>query len=146
MLEALIADQELDEEQHPSGWPSSGGWISSRYGYRRDPFTGRRAFHSGVDIANKPGSPIKAVADGVVTRAGREGAYGLMVEVNHGNGYHTRYAHASKILVDVGSRVSKGDRIAVVGSTGRSTGTHVHFEVFKDDKAVNPRKFLRAAR
>jgi murein DD-endopeptidase MepM/ murein hydrolase activator NlpD len=144
VLEALMSDRALHAKQFPRGWPVGGGWVSSGYGYRNDPFNGRRAFHAGVDIAGKPGTPIKAVADGVVTYAGVKAGYGLMVEINHGNGYVTRYAHALAKLVEVGERISKGEFIAVIGSSGRSTGTHLHFEVIRNGRNINPRGFLNA--
>ena len=144
VLESLLGDRALHAKQHPRGWPLQGGYVSSGFGYRNDPFSGRRAFHQGVDIAGKPGTPIKAVADGVVTYADVKAGYGLMVEINHGNGYITRYAHTLAKLVDVGERISKGEFIAVIGSSGRSTGTHLHFEVLHDGRTINPRSFLRA--
>ena len=144
VLEALLGDRALHAKQFPRGWPLQGGYVSSGFGYRNDPFTGRRAFHQGVDIAGKPGTPIKAVADGVVTYADVKAGYGLMVEINHGNGYVTRYAHTLAKLVEVGERISKGEFIAVIGSSGRSTGTHLHFELIQNGRTVNPRRFLRA--
>lgn len=146
VLEALLTDRALHKKQYPQGWPAQDGWISSGYGYRTDPFTGRKAFHEGVDIAARPGTRIRALADGVVSYAGRKPGYGLVVEINHGNGYQTRYAHARKLIAKVGQRVRKGDTVALVGSTGRSTGSHVHVEVLKNGQAVNPRMYLSAAR
>lgn len=144
-LEALLTDRELHKKQYPQGWPAK-GWISSGYGYRTDPFTGRRAFHDGVDIAAPRGTPIHALAAGVVIYSGHKSGYGLMVEINHGNGYKTLYAHASKLIAKVGERVGKGQTIALVGSTGRSTGPHLHVEVLKNDDPVNPRKYLISSR
>jgi murein DD-endopeptidase MepM/ murein hydrolase activator NlpD len=144
-LEALLTDRELHKMQYPQGWPAH-GWVSSGYGYRTDPFTGSRAFHDGVDIAAPEGTPIHAMAAGVVSFAGHKPGYGLVVEINHGNGYKTRYAHASKLIAKVGERVAKGDTVAMVGSTGRSTGSHLHVEVLKNNEAVNPRKYLVSAR
>lgn len=144
-LEALLTDRELHKMQYPQGWPAH-GWVSSGYGYRTDPFTGRRAFHDGVDIAAPVGTPIHAMAAGVVSFAGHRPGYGLVVEINHGNGYKTRYAHASKLIAKVGERVEKGDTVALVGSTGRSTGSHLHVEVLKNGDAVNPRKYLISTR
>ena len=112
ILEGLLTDHRLQTRQFPRGWPVDGGWISSSFGYRNDPFTGRRAFH--------------------------------MVEINHGNGYATRYAHALAKMVDVGERVDKGQVVAVVGNSGRSTGAHLHFEVERHGRNVNPGKYLRA--
>lgn len=146
ILEALLNDRSLHANQYPTGWPvASGGWISSPYGHRTDPFTGRKAFHDGVDIATKPGSELSAMAAGVVVFSGEKVGYGKLVEINHGNGYHTRYAHADKLIAKVGDRVEKGDVIAIVGSTGRSTGTHVHFEVLKNGKVVNPSEYLKSS-
>ncbi len=144
ILAALLADRELHASQMPAGWPLVGGWVSSRFGYRNDPFTGRRAFHEGVDIAGKSDATIKAVAAGVVTFAGERPGFGRVVEINHGNGYSTRYAHALAVMVDTGERVEKGQVIAIIGSSGRSTGPHLHFEVLRDDRPVNPREYLRA--
>ena len=145
ILETLLMDMELHSKQFPNGWPVSDGWISSGYGYRNDPFTGKRDFHKGVDIASKSGLPITAVAAGVVTVSTIRPGYGVVVEINHGNGYTTSYAHAMVSMVEVGERVEKDDIIAVVGSTGRSTGAHVHFEVLLDGKSVNPHKYLSAS-
>ncbi len=142
ILEDLLLSKHLHEDVEPKGKPVKSGWISSSYGYRNDPFTGRRQFHSGIDFAGRMGSPILAAAGGVVVYAGKHGRYGLMVEIDHKNGYHTRYGHASKILVKVGDVVKKGEEIAKMGSTGRSTGPHVHFEVIKNGKKINPRRLL----
>ncbi len=145
-LQTLLMDRTLHKRQFPNGWPVVGGWISSSYGYRNDPFTGRRDFHGGVDIAGKAGSQIKAVAAGVVSHSGIKPGYGLTVEVNHGNGYATRYAHALSTNTQVGDRIEKGEVVAVVGNTGRSTGPHLHFEVLKQGKTMNPRRYLKASR
>lgn len=126
----------------PMGRPVKDGWLSSFYGYRVDPFNGRKAFHSGIDFAGKTGSPVYAVADGIVSWAGMRGGYGGLVEIDHGNGYVTRYAHNKSIEVKTGDRLVKGDVIALLGSTGRSTGPHVHYEVLKDGKAVNPYNYI----
>lgn len=145
VLERIIANRKLKRITYPSGWPTLGGWISSPYGYRRDPINGQREFHSGIDIANRYGAPVRAVAAGVVTRAESAGGYGLLVEITHGNGYTTRYAHNSAMLVKVGDKVKKDQVIARVGSSGRTTGPHLHFEVFKDDHTVDPRQYLKAS-
>lgn len=126
----------------PMGRPVKDGWLSSFYGYRVDPFSGRKAFHNGIDFAGKTGSPVYAVADGIVSWAGMRGGYGGLVEIDHGNGYVTRYAHNKSIEVKTGDRLAKGDVIALLGSTGRSTGPHVHYEVLKDGKAVNPYNYI----
>lgn len=146
LLEDLLMNRKLRREIYPSGRPVTSGWISSRFGYRKDPFTGRKAFHQGVDVAGKKGSDVIAVAAGVVSWAGSRYGYGRLVEINHGNGYVTRYGHNGKVLVEAGDRVAKGQVIALMGSTGRSTGPHVHFEVLRDGKPVNPIKYLRASR
>ena len=120
--------------------------MSSGFGTRTDPFTGRHTRHSGVDFPGKRGTDVVAVAAGVVTVASRRGGYGNLVQINHGNGYETRYGHNYKLLVSVGERVHKGQHIAEMGSTGRSTGPHVHFEVHHNGKAVNPAAYIYAAR
>lgn len=145
VMESLLMDRQLQAAVFPSGWPTEGGWMSSGFGVRSDPFTGRKAYHEGVDIASRLGSRIKAMGGGVVSHAGEKEGYGLMVEINHGNGVSTRYAHSSSLLVKVGDRVQKGQDIALVGSSGRSTGPHLHFEVLRDGHAVDPQSYLRAA-
>lgn len=146
-LENVILSRQLGQEIHPEGRPVNTGYISSGFGERVDPFTGGEEFHEGIDFAAPMGTPIHAVAAGIVTWAGARGGYGNMVQLDHGNGYATRYGHAEKILVHVGETVQRGDVIALVGDTGRSTGPHVHFEVLKDGHEVNPARFiaLRAA-
>ena len=127
----------------PSGKPIKEGRISSYYGKRIDPFNGKKTFHHGLDIAGKEGSKVVAVADGIVSWHGKRGAYGEMIEIDHGNGYQTRYAHNKKLTVSLGDRIKKDQVIALVGSTGRSTGPHVHFEVLRDGKAVDPYSFVK---
>lgn len=127
----------------PEGSPSEKGWISSHYGNRIDPFTGRTTFHHGLDIAGREGSEVSSVADGIISWTGRKTGYGELVEIDHGNGYLTRYAHNKTLKVRVGDRVEKGDVIALMGSTGRSTGPHVHFEILRDGKRINPRDFVK---
>jgi murein DD-endopeptidase MepM/ murein hydrolase activator NlpD len=143
-LETLMASRELGQRIMPGGLPLIGGWISSHFGYRTDPFTGRGAFHAGVDFAGPPGSRVVAVGPGVVSYAGWKHGYGYTVEITHPTGYMTRYGHNSRNLVRVGQSVQKNDAIAVIGSTGRSTGTHVHFEVLRDGNVLNPNKYLAA--
>ncbi|WP_247869868.1 M23 family metallopeptidase [Methylophaga sp. SB9B] len=126
----------------PTGRPVNEGWISSFYGYRVDPFNGKKSFHDGIDFAGKTGSAVISVADGIVSWAGMRGGYGGLVEIDHGNGYVTRYAHNKSLEVSTGDRVNKGDVIALMGSTGRSTGPHVHFEVLRDGKSVNPFNYI----
>jgi murein DD-endopeptidase MepM/ murein hydrolase activator NlpD len=141
-LENVILARQLGQEIHPEGRPVSTGYMSSGFGPRVDPFTGGTEFHEGIDFAAPEGTQIRAVAAGIVTWAGPRGGYGNMVQVDHGNGYATRYGHAYKVLVHVGETVSRGDALALVGNTGRSTGPHVHFEVLRDGHQVNPAKFV----
>lgn len=146
LLETMLRDQDIFEETVPRGQPIEHGWISSHFGTRTDPFTGKRALHFGVDFAGKEGSKIVAVASGVVTWSGDRFGYGRMVEVDHGNGYVTRYAHNSMNFVKVGDVVQKGEHLALMGSSGRSTGPHVHFEVLREGTAVDPIAYVRAGR
>ena len=142
VLEEVIMNRQLRNESKPRGRPISKGWTSSYYGKRTDPFTGKLAMHKGMDFAGKEGSEIIAVAGGIVTWAGDRYGYGQLVEINHGNGYTTRYGHNAKLLVEVGDSVEKGQAISHMGSTGRSTGPHVHFEVLKNDRQINPAKYV----
>lgn len=128
----------------PVAAPARGARLSSRFGNRRDPFTRRSAFHSGIDYAAPTGHPVYAPADGVVTRSSRAGGYGIMVEIDHPNGLSTRFAHLSRALVSVGTRVHAGDQIGRIGSTGRSTGPHLHYEVRRGSRAIDPMPFIRA--
>ena len=144
-LENLLLDRKLSAAVTPSGWPVDGGWISSGFGVRADPFNGHQAMHEGVDIASRMGSPVLAVADGVVTHSGEKAGYGLLVEITHESGLITRYGHTSATLVKVGDRVKKGQEIALVGSSGRSTGPHLHFEVVRNGSPVNPMRYLQQA-
>ena len=146
VLQDMIMSRNLQKEVVPSGRPIIKGWLSSYYGMRIHPITGRREMHKGVDFASKMHDPIVAVAKGIVTFAGVKSGYGNVVDINHGNGIVTRYAHASRLLVSVGDVVDKGFEIAEIGSTGRSTGPHVHFEVLKNGRQINPIKFIRSAR
>jgi len=144
LLETMLMSRNLQKEIQPAGRPIKKGWISSYYGMRTDPFTGHREHHKGIDLAGKKGSDVIAVGAGVVTWAGSRYGYGNLVEVNHGNGYSTRYGHNEEILVSVGDTVTKGQVLSKMGSTGRSTGPHVHFEVLYKGKAVDPKKFVLA--
>jgi murein DD-endopeptidase MepM/ murein hydrolase activator NlpD len=141
-LQNLILARELHEEIHPEGRPVANGFISSYFGERSDPFDGRDAFHKGVDFAGAPGSSVTAVAAGVVTWAGERSGFGKLVEINHGDGFVTRYAHNERTLVTVGETVKRGEPIALMGSTGRSTGPHVHFEVLRNGRNVDPLSFI----
>ena len=142
ILKDVLADRSLADEAFPDSTPVRSGWISSRYGWRKDPFHGRRAFHHGVDFVARYKAKIYAAAAGLVEFSGRKSGYGLMVEINHGNGYRSRYAHAHSLLVKKGEMVSRGQAIARIGSTGHSTGPHLHFEVLENGKPVNPMRFL----
>jgi murein DD-endopeptidase MepM/ murein hydrolase activator NlpD len=142
VIDTLFVNRNIKNERFIAGRPIKHGWLSSHYGYRTDPFTGKRAWHSGTDFAGKLGSNIVAVASGVVTWAGDRYGYGNLVEINHGGGYSTRYGHCKKLLVKVGDVVKKGQVIAKMGSTGRSTGPHVHYEVLKAGKSINPEKYI----
>jgi murein DD-endopeptidase MepM/ murein hydrolase activator NlpD len=128
----------------PSLAPVS-GFFSDGYGWRRDPIDGSREFHKGVDIVAPTGTPVRAAADGLVTAAGRMSGYGSMVHLAHGYGMGTRYGHLSRIVVTPGQRVKRGDIVGYVGSTGRSTGPHLHYEVFRAGGQVDPRKYLGEA-
>lgn len=141
-LEYVLLGRQLSAEIRPTGRPVLAGYISSYFGERMDPFNGEEAFHKGVDFASGAGSDVLAVGEGVVTWAGPREGYGVLVEVNHGNGYVTRYAHNSRVAVAAGDTVQRGQAIAVVGSTGRSTGPHVHFEVLKDGHQIDPMAFI----
>ena len=141
-LENVILARELHQEIHPEGRPVANGFISSYFGERADPFDGLEAFHKGVDFAGSVGSPVTAVAAGVVTWAGERAGYGKLVEINHGDGFTTRYGHNERTLVSVGQTVKRGESVALMGSTGRSTGPHVHFEVLRNGRQVDPLSFI----
>jgi murein DD-endopeptidase MepM/ murein hydrolase activator NlpD len=143
VLESVLRNQNLKERVYPQGRPVKSGWLSSYFGKRTDPFTGKPANHTGIDFAGKLGAEIVAVADGVVTWSGDRYGYGIMVEINHGNGYATRYAHNSENLVAVGDEVKKGQVVALMGETGRATGPNLHFEVLRGGHRVNPVNFIR---
>ena len=142
-LESVLMTQSLSERVYPAGRPVTSGWMSSYFGRRTDPFTGKPANHKGVDFAGKSGAEVVAVADGVVTWSSNRYGYGQMVEINHGNGYATRYAHNSENLVNLGEEVRKGQTVALMGDTGRATGPNLHFEVLHKGRAVNPVKFIQ---
>lgn len=146
VLEDLLLASRLQKQVKPSGWPVENGWISSMFGWRTDPFTGRLSQHSGIDFAGRAGSDVLAVAAGIITEAGSRYGYGNIVEINHGNGYVTRYGHNRDVLVKAGDKVNKSQRIARMGSSGRSTGPHVHFEVLFNGQIVNPEQYIQAAR
>jgi murein DD-endopeptidase MepM/ murein hydrolase activator NlpD len=142
ILTSMMSDNRLKKEQTVAGTPIDKGWMSSAYGMRTDPFHGKERWHDGVDFAGKRGSPIIAVASGVVTWSAKRSGYGEMVEINHGDGYVTRYGHNEENLVTLGSIVKKGQHIALMGSSGRSTGPHVHFEVYKNGRTVDPASYI----
>lgn len=146
MLEQVVSARELKQAVSPSGRPITKGWLSSYYGIRNDPFSGRREMHKGLDFAGTMGDAIVATAAGVVSWAGKRYGYGQLVEISHGDGYSTRYGHCQEILVKPGDRVEPGQTIALLGSSGRSTGPHVHYEVMRDGRQINPTKFVRAGR
>lgn len=141
-LDEMMLSKNLQDEVKPKGIPVTEGWISSRYGYRTDPFTGKRQFHRGIDFAGRKGTPIYAAAGGIVIRAKKHPQYGNLVEIDHRNGYVTRYAHTSEMFVKAGDVVKKGQLIAKIGSTGHSTGPHLHFEVIKNGSPINPALLL----
>jgi len=140
-IQGILNDQRSLLAAKPSGWPAK-GWLTSSFGLRRDPFNGRRKMHEGLDIASRTGSAVVATADGIVSSVRTEAGYGKMVTIDHGYGYRTLYGHNSKFHVKVGQRVRRGDRIASVGNTGRSTGSHVHYEIRLNGVPVNPNKYL----
>ncbi|HET8552674.1 MAG TPA: M23 family metallopeptidase [Gammaproteobacteria bacterium] len=142
-LENLLMHRNLQKAMHPAGRPIKGGWISSYFGRRVDPITGEAGFHPGIDFAGKRGTKVHAIAAGIVTWAGPWYGYGNLVEIDDGHGYATRYGHNEKILVKVGEAVSKGQVISLMGSTGHSTGPHVHLEVLYHGREINPLKFVR---
>lgn len=142
-IESLLANRSLLEETLLSGAPVANAWMTSRFGYRKDPFTGKTEFHSGLDFAARTGSKVSTVAAGIVNWAGYHPEYGNMVEVRHGDGLVTRYAHNKSNLVKSGDVVKKGQIIALSGSTGRSTAPHVHFEVYKNGRVVDPLSYIR---
>jgi len=144
-MQSLLMNARIDSDLKPTGMPAD-GYISSYFGARADPFDGHSAIHTGLDIAVPYGSPVHTVAEGMVTYAGVRSGYGNVVEIDHGNGYMTRYAHNSKLLVHAGQHVRVGDEIAQAGSTGRSTGSHVHFEVWYDGRVMNPLAFVKSHR
>ncbi len=141
-LQSLLLDARIDANLKPTGMPVD-GYISSYFGGRPDPFSGHSERHTGIDISAPTGTPVHAVAEGMVTFAGVRNGYGDVIEIDHGNGYMTRYAHNSALLVHPGQRVHIGDVISRAGSTGRSTGSHVHFEVWHLGNVVNPLAYVR---
>jgi len=142
MLEAMLVDRSIQQEGRLEGRPIIKGWMSSKYGWRIDPFTGKKAWHNGVDFAGSEGGDIISVAAGVVTWADTRSGYGQLIEIDHGDGYISRYGHNKNNLVKAGDSIKKGQIIALMGSSGRSTGPHVHFEVFKHGRPVDPASYI----
>ena len=142
VMESMLINQNLQQQILPSGKPSLGGYLSSLFGYRTNPISGKKEFHEGIDFAGKQGTSIIAVAAGIVTWSGARYGYGNLIEISHGNGYITRYAHNHENLVAIGEKVERGEIIGTMGSTGRSTGAHVHFEVIHNGRHVDPKKYL----
>ena len=140
-LSTHLKDQQTLLNFTPSVWPVR-GWISSRFGYRVSPFTGRRELHKGIDIVNRTGTPVVVTADGQVVFAGYKGGYGKMVVVDHGLGKVTKYGHLSKVAVQNGESVIRGQKLGLLGNTGRSTGPHLHYEVVLNGKVANPVDYL----
>lgn len=145
VLETLLVDRKLQRDVFIAGRPVKKGWLSSRFGERIDPITGKQAWHNGIDFAGKEGAEVNTVAAGVVVYAGPRNGYGRMVEVNHGGGFSTRYGHHKELKVKVGDIVKKSQTIGLMGSSGRSTGPHVHFEVFKNGRVVDPSTYIHRA-
>jgi len=143
ILESQLFDAQVKKKLMPTIPPVDGSWSASSFGWRIDPFTGQRAFHEGIDVMAEHGTSFRAAAGGVVVFSDVHPQYGNMIEIDHGNGLITRYAHASKRLVKVGDLVLRGVKIGEVGKTGRATGTHLHFEVRQRGAPVNPAQFLR---
>lgn len=142
VLESFLLGHHIVNSSYLSGKPIKKGWLSSYYGTRKDPFSGRPAMHKGIDFAGKENTDVIATASGVVSWADSRYGYGNLVEINHGDGYKTRYGHNKELLVSVGDVVAKGQAIALMGSTGRSTGPHVHYEILRNNKQINPIKYV----
>ncbi len=143
ILETLLVDRKIQSDVFLAGRPVEKGWMSSRFGRRTDPINGRLAWHNGVDFAGKDGSDVITVAAGVVVYAGPRSGFGKMVEINHGSGFTSRYGHHKELFVKVGDIVKKGQIVGKMGSSGRSTGPHVHFEVFKNGRVVDPYSYIQ---
>ena len=146
VLENLLFDRKIENALLPTGMPVAHGYLVSGYGTRTDPISGRQAVHLGVDFDVPLGSDVLAVAEGVVTYSDSRSGYGNTIEIDHGNGYMTRYAHNSRNVAEVGTRVRVGQVVAKVGSSGRSTGPHCHFEVWLNGRPVNPMAYVRSTR
>lgn len=147
-LDSLMSGRRIQPRNYLANMPvrSGSSYMTSNYGYRTDPFTGSTSFHGGIDFAGPVGTKVYVVAPGIVTWSGVKSGYGNMIEVSHGDGMSTRYAHASRLLVKEGDLVAKYQLIALMGSTGRSTGSHLHYEVLRDGKQVDPASYIAHAR
>ena len=144
-LEAKLLQQSVLKDMLPNSSPVSVAFNSSSYGWRIDPFNGEKAFHEGLDFPAAVGTRINAAAGGIVSFAGPSADYGKLIRIDHGSGLETRYAHSSKLFVTVGQRVEKGQEIAEIGNTGRSTGPHLHYEIRFNGNALDPRRYLKAS-
>jgi len=142
LLESITLGHHIENTRYLSGRPIAKGWLSSYYGIRKDPFSGRAAMHKGIDFAGKEDSSVIATASGVISWADKRYGYGELIEIDHGDGYKTRYGHNKKILVNLGDVVTKGQVIAKMGSSGRSTGPHVHYEILHNNTQINPIKYV----
>lgn len=145
-IDSLMSGQRVLPKNYLANMPLRSGYITSRYGYRADPFTGRATFHGGIDFAGPEGTPVYAVAPGIISYAGPKTGYGNVVEISHGDGMSTRYAHASRLAVKVGDVVAKDQLVVYMGSTGRSTGPHLHYEVLRNGRQVDPASYIAHAR
>jgi len=141
-LDLILEDDRENKEALPKAWPSEGGWLSSHFGVRADPFTGEPARHMGIDIANRKNAPVLAASRGAVSFASKMEGFGYLVELDHGFGYQTRYAHLAKANVSVGDVLEQGQKLGEVGSTGRSTGPHLHYEVLHYGVQIDPERYL----
>jgi murein DD-endopeptidase MepM/ murein hydrolase activator NlpD len=141
-LESILQGLNIEQESKLAGRPVGKGWLSSYYGTRKDPFTGAKTMHKGIDFAGEEGSDVIATGAGVVTWAGSRSGYGNLVEIDHGNGLKTRYGHNAVVTVEIGDIVTKGQSVALLGNTGRSTGPHVHYEVIKSGRQVDPLPYI----
>jgi murein DD-endopeptidase MepM/ murein hydrolase activator NlpD len=141
-LETILLGLNIEQESKLAGRPVGKGWLSSYYGIRKDPFTGVPTMHKGIDFAGKEGSSVVATGAGVITWSGRRYGYGNLIEIDHGNGLKTRYGHNDILSVEIGDVVTKGQTIALMGNTGRSTGAHVHYEVIKNGRQIDPLPFI----
>ncbi len=145
VIERVLLEEYREANRSLAGKPVLKSWVSSNFGMRTDPITGKRAWHNGIDIASKEGAPVIAMAPGVVTFAGTKPGYGKVVDIDHGGGIKTRYAHQRELSVKTGYFVRKGQQIGEVGSTGRSTGPHVHYEIHKNGRSIDPAQFIYKA-